>query len=539
MTFLSSSKPTGDVTKTSKSLWQVARQWLPVVFVFAACIAMIARSEWDGLVNLYGRWMYEEEYDYGFLVAALVPIFLWGRRWQILELSSRTVWPGFLIVFLAQVCAIIGNLGESFFIQQFSFVLTLLGLLVVIFGTGPFWIFVPLITLLLLTLPLPYTLQAMLTIKLQLISTWIGSAVISLLGIPVFVEGNIVDLGQYKLQVAEACSGLRYLLPLTCIAFILAYLYKASLWKKALLVVSAIPLTIFVNSLRIAVTAVLVNNFGIAMAEGFFHWFEGWVIFCLAAFLLAIEVLILEKFQVARITIEPVFLGRSAASTNTKSAPALHVSAIATILVCVAALGVSSVINTARGTVSKPEREAFALFPRQIDGWAGKPTYLDTATLQTLKASDYYVGDFSKERTPNVNLFIAYYDSLARGEAIHSPRVCLPGSGWEFATFEEKSFSTLIPGMTGTYNRVVIQKGLDKMLMYYWFQQRERLTANEFSMKYYLLADSLTKSRKDGSLVRMLTPIQNGTEKGEAEADERLKAFIESTVPKLGAYLPQ
>ena len=165
--------------------------------------------------------------------------------------------------------------------------------------------------------------------------------------------------------------------------------------------------------------------------------------------------------------------------------------------------------------------------------------HLDGATLQTLKATDYYVGDFSRERTPAVNLFIAYYDFLARGEAIHSPRVCLPGAGWEFSTFEEIGFSNLIPGMKGTFNRVVIQKGLDKMLMYYWFQQRERRTANEFSMKYYLLADSLTKSRKDGALVRILTPIQSNTEKGVVEADERLRTFIEATVPRLDAYLPQ
>jgi len=526
------------IATNSRGILQVAIRWLPIFIIVTACIAMSARAEWDGLVNLYNRWMYEEEYDYGVLVAALVPVFLLGRRWQILELSSPTLWPGLLIVIFAQVCAAIGNLGESYFIQQIAFVLTLLGLLIVVFGTGPFRIFAPLAALLLLTLPLPYTLQAMLTIKLQLLSTDIGSAVISLLGIPAFVEGNIVDLGLYKLQVAEACSGLRYLLPLTCIAFILAYLYKASFWKKALLVVSAVPLTIFVNSLRIAITAVLVNNFGIAMAEGFFHWFEGWVIFCLAAVLLAAEILILERFRFANVTVEPVFLGHSTAGV--KPGPSvLSASAIATLLVCAAALSFASMISTSRGSVSKPERETFAFFPQQIDSWTGQQSHLDTTTLQTLKATDYYAGDFSVGRKPAVNLFIAYYESLARGEAIHSPRVCLPGAGWEFSTFEEKNFSDLAPGMNGTFNRVVIQKGREKMLMYYWFQQRERRTANEFSMKYYLLADSLTKSRKDGALIRLLTPIDAGAENGEAEADDRIKAFIGATVPKLNAYLPQ
>ena len=95
--------------------------------------------------------------------------------------------------------------------------------------------------LLLLTIPLPFTLQAMLTIKLQLISTELGVAMIQLMGVPVFVEGNIIDLGTYKLQVAEACSGLRYMLPLLCMSFLVAYLYKAPFWKRAIVVISSDP----------------------------------------------------------------------------------------------------------------------------------------------------------------------------------------------------------------------------------------------------------------------------------------------------------
>ena len=160
---------------------------------------------------------------------------------------------------VAQLAAVLGAFGKSYFVEQIAFILTLLGIAVVIFGTGPIRVFLPLAVPLLLTIPLPFTLQAIVTVKLQLISTQIGEAAIRLFGIPVFVEGNVIDLGQYKLQVAEACSGLRYLLPLTAISFILAYLYKAPFWKKAVLVASAAPITILINSFRIAVIAVLVQ----------------------------------------------------------------------------------------------------------------------------------------------------------------------------------------------------------------------------------------------------------------------------------------
>ena len=116
----------------------------------------------------------------------------------------------------------------------------------------------------------------------------------------------------------------------------------------------------------------------------------------------------------------------------------------------------------------------------------------------------------------------------------------MPGAGWEFASFQERNFSELDPGASGTYNHVVIQKGEQKMLMYYWYQQRERRTADEFSMKYYLLVDSFFKSRKDGALVRLLTPIDRAEgDRGEAEADARLQKFSHALFAKLPHYLPE
>lgn len=259
---------------------------LPIV-----CLALVCVSARDGLLNLYDRWMGEEEYGYGIIVAGLTPFLLW-RRWPLLTSTPESSrWPGLAIIVVAQLATVVASLGKSFFIEQLALVFSVAGVAIVVFGWRAARVLLPLVVLLLLTVPLPYTLQAMLTIKLQLVSTNLGVAIIQLLQIPVYVEGNIIDLGSYKLQVAEACSGLRYLLPLTCISFLIAYLYKASFWKKAALVVSAAPITIAINSFRIAVTAVLVNAFGIQMAEGFFHQFEGWIVFLMGVCLLAFEIL--------------------------------------------------------------------------------------------------------------------------------------------------------------------------------------------------------------------------------------------------------
>jgi exosortase D (VPLPA-CTERM-specific) len=504
-----------------------------------ASLALACLTAQDGLINLYDRWRHEDEYGYGFLAAAIVPVLLW-RRWDLIQaLSTERRWPGLALIVVAQLFGVLGSLGESYFIEQLAFVFTLLGLAIVTFGTGPLRIFAPLALILLLTIPLPYTLQAIITVKLQLISTEIGVAAIRLMGIPVFVEGNVIDLGQYKLQVAEACSGLRYLLPLTCISVILAVLYEAPLWKRAIIVASAPPITVLINSFRIAVVAALVNSFGSHMAEGFLHDFEGWVVFLVGALLLLVEILALERFRFANITIESI-LDRPSGLQAAAKPIVLTSSALVSLLVCVAAVGVVTWISWADQFALKPSRATFVTFPQQVEGWSGREDLLEPAILKVLQPTDYYNGSFSK--TPNgvpVNLFIPYYDSLSKGAAIHSPRVCLPGTGWEFALFQEKNFGDLEPNTGGSFNRVIVQKGEQKILMYYWFQQRQRRTASEFTMKYYLLVDSLTKSRKDGALIRIYTPIASGGTAGVAEADARLQRFAQDFLPTINKYIPQ
>ena len=535
-------------TRQNSGLQAETNTALPTSRVSVACLLivlsiLVCLTGRDGLENLFERWTQEDEYGYGFLILAVVPVLLWGR-WHLIESEkARTRWPGLVILVAAQLCAVLAVLGESYFLEQIALIVSLLGIGLAVFGTPAYRLFLPLTLMLLLTVPLPYTLQAMLTIRLQLLSTDIGVAIIQLFGIPVYVEGNIIDLGTYKLQVAEACSGLRYLLPLTGISFLVAYLYKAAFWKKLFVVISAAPITIIINSFRIAVTAVLVNNYGTRMAEGFLHEFEGWIVFLLGVLFLGIEILALERFHLSRVELQPIFQ-RPQRMVQPRSAEPIKIAfpAIVLLCFCVGTLAATTSIASAFRSLSPPVRETFAEFPQRVDRWTAKSeTDQSEATVELLKSTDAYLGDFVElPGTPPVNFFVAYYDSLSKSAAIHSPRVCLPGSGWEFASFQERNIGELIPGTSGTYNDVVIQKGEQKILMYYWFQQRQRLTANEFSMKYYLLVDGLFENRKDGALVRIYTPIiATEGDKAEAMAATRLHSFANAVWPKLPTYLPQ
>ena len=182
-------------------------------------------------------------------------------------------------------------------------------------------------------------------------------------------------------------------------------------------------------------------------------------------------------------------------------------------------------------------RDPFALFPLSIDGWEGSTALLAPNVEETLGADDYVSAFFrAPGEAEGVDLFVSYYASQTRGEAIHSPAVCLPGAGWEVAAI--RPVEVTLPGTrfgTFTLNRALIQKGLERQLVYYWFEGRGRRITNDFAAKFHTVADGLTIGRTDGGLVRVITPI--GAD-GEAAADARLQRFLGASVDRLPTFHP-
>jgi EpsI family protein len=189
-------------------------------------------------------------------------------------------------------------------------------------------------------------------------------------------------------------------------------------------------------------------------------------------------------------------------------------------------------------------RKSFAEFPLTIsDRWQGKELGLDQNTLDVLKLNDYmmrvYVPqELIKDRenpkglTP-VYLYVGYYQSQRTGATYHSPRNCLPGAGWQFIDSEQ--VPVMMPGGGAPIiNKVLIQKGLEKQIILYWYQDRGRIIASEYSAKGFLVWDSMTKKRTDGSLVRISVPVGKSDEQAFAEGFE----FMRDVFPLLGQYLP-
>jgi EpsI family protein len=130
---------------------------------------------------------------------------------------------------------------------------------------------------------------------------------------------------------------------------------------------------------------------------------------------------------------------------------------------------------------------------------------------------------------------VAYYNSQRKGESAHSPRSCIPGGGWRINAIAARDIAIAGAG-TLSVNRVVIERGDTKQVVYYWFDQRGRVLTNEYLVKWYIFWDSLTRNRTDGAMLRLTAPVLAG--QSEAAADRTLEEFARTLVPALRPYIP-
>jgi exosortase D (VPLPA-CTERM-specific) len=500
------------------------------MFILALTIAIIAY--WAGLAEAVSRWNNQEEYSHGFLIPLVTLFILWEKRNLINAAKGPPLWSGVFVILVAIIIFIVGEISALFLLIQYSFVMVLLGLSMVTVGKATKYTFAP-ILLLLFAIPLPYVIEVVLTAKLQLFSSWLGVQVIRLFQIPVFLEGNIIDLGVYQLQVVEACSGLRYLFPLMSLGFIAAYFYQAAFWKRATVFLMTIPITILMNSFRIGAIGVMVDNWGISMAEGFLHDFEGWIIFMACAALLFLLVVLLEKIAPSRKTLSQLFGVVDHAPANKMfSGDSLGYSYkpfIVVLLILITALFATKFFDNRVEEI--PEHQEFISFPLQFNDWIGQHEKLDERVVDKLGMTDYLFVNFTGMDSTIVNLYVAYYESQRKGQSPHSPRVCIPGGGWEIADFRRTEV------MGGPINRVIIKNGDQEQLVYYWFQGRGRQIANEYFNKWFLFTDALLENRTDGALVRYVTPVHPG--ESHQDADARIQSLMKNTSPEIKRYLAE
>lgn len=503
----------------------------------AAVVAAAAMQ--TGIDHMIATWLGREEYSHALMIPLISVYLLWQRRGELVRLEFKGSWVGVAFVLFGALLQIAGVFAAVDVVQQYGLLFTIYGLVLALIGVrASIALWAPLL-LLALMIPLPEFLLKNFSAQLQLISSQIGVWFIRLFGISVFVEGNVIDLGGYKLQVAEACDGLRYLFPLMTMGFIMAYMFKVEMWKRVLLFLASIPVTILMNSFRIGTIGVMVEHWGQSMAEGFLHDFQGWAVFMTSAGVLLVVMMLLASIGKNRRPWREVF-GLDAAEPIDRNAPpvqrAVPASFItAAVIVSAFAFGVMVAPERAEAT---PQRESFFAFPNQVERWTGRREVMEQIYLDALKLDDYVLTDYFRDGHEQVNFYAAWYDSQRAGNSAHSPRSCLPGGGWHMTEFNRVDVPEVqMAGKPLRVNRVQIELGNRKQLVYYWFQQRGRVITNEYLVKWYLFVDSLTRQRTDGALVRLVTPLAIG--EPVEQADRRLVEFASQVAPRLERYIPE
>jgi exosortase len=237
---------------------------------------------WSVLNGLIAAWSTDDNYSHGFFIVPLALYFAWERRRAIADAAVKPSPLGLLVVGGSLFLLVAGLLGAELFLSRVSIIFTIGGAILFLFGWPMLRILFFPLAFMLLMIPLPAIIFNKIAFPLQLLASHVGEYSIRSLDIPILREGNVLILANATLEVAEACSGIRSLVSLFTLGIVFGYFVDRRVWVRTIIALSAIPVAILANGLRVASAGVAAHNFGSAGVEGLFHEFSGWVVFVIA-----------------------------------------------------------------------------------------------------------------------------------------------------------------------------------------------------------------------------------------------------------------
>jgi exosortase D (VPLPA-CTERM-specific) len=514
--------------------FSIKQVWKPilVVFVLAFLYAVV-------LTKLGKDWWTDENYSHGLLIPFVIGYIVWLEFDKLKKaFENPQTWLGFSIIILAILMLLAGTLGAELFVQRISLIVILVGIVIYFFGVKLLKLLIVPFTLLLLAIPIPQIIFNKIAFPLQIWASQLAIFGIRVFGVPSVREGNVIELlprgamEVARLEVVEACSGIRSLMTLVTLALVFWYFTKDKRkfeWLRVLvLMFSAIPIAILTNSARVTLTAILTYNYGKQTAETW-HEISGWLVYIVALILLWFVNFVFKKFQSREQLVE-----NQEAETPSFT---LVVLKFPTIWLVAATIFLSAFfINwfETRGEIEvsrKPLKELSAT----LGDWKqkGGDIRFSEQTESVLRTSDYVMREYSLLDGRYANLYVGYYASQRSGATYHSPQNCLPGSGWEMKQPElveikngEKSFMA---------NRYIIQNGNVRHVLVYWYQGRGKTNASEYTDKIDTVLDGIMRNRSDGAMVRIMIPINSS----ESEALQSAVDLSSQLAAKLSEFVPE
>lgn len=189
------------------------------------------------------------------------------------------------------------------------------------------------------------------------------------------------------------------------------------------------------------------------------------------------------------------------------------------------------------GIEDRAPRQPLSAMPMQLGDWVGREIVLSDRVRQLLGDGEFLQRIYSRSPDePTIDFFAAYFATQRTGNTVHSPQNCLPGAGWTPVSAGRRPLRQP-DGKSVIVNRYIIAKGLDRMLVLYWYQSHGRVVASEYWAKIYLVLDAMRMNRSDGALVRVTTPILR--DESVKQAEQRAADFAQDLLPKLDNFIPR
>jgi exosortase len=281
------------------------------LLALAGVVAALAALYFKPFVDLVGIWFDDENVSHSLLLVPVMAYLVWARRDRLAATERRPSYVGLALVVVSLGALLLGTAGVEFFIMRTSAVGVIAGSILFLAGWRWLRILAFPLALSFLVIPIPPVIFYQLTFPLQVMATKFGVAVLQAVDIPVLREGNVIWLAHTTLEVTEACSGIRSLLSLFSLAILYGYFSESHIIPRTVITLSSIPIAILANGMRIAGTGLAAQYIGPETATGFFHAFQGWVMFMVSLAMLMAVAAIVKKIgkmaaaAAARPSLEP------------------------------------------------------------------------------------------------------------------------------------------------------------------------------------------------------------------------------------------
>lgn len=492
--------------------------WGALFFVaFAFCYAGVLKA-------LVGQWWTNDIYSYGFLIPCISLYLVWTRLEKLRKIAPTRAYPaGAALLGLGLLMLVLGHAAAVVVLKEFSFVVTLAGVVLFLLGGAHFRTLLLPIGYLFLMIPIWEVLTDRLHLPFQIFSATIGVSLLQLLGFPAHQQGVFVELPTLTLEVAQVCSGVNYLIAVVAVGIPLAYLFLRGWASRILLVCLTVAIAILSNGFRVALIGILVHYGANGDIHGPFHILQGMFVSVVGYVALFGGVMVLSRFQNGPAGETPT----EQSVVERPSETGRGVSTKAMVALSLIFLMTASYLHFHR-SVPVPLKKDLNAFPRFVGEWTGHDAASGVRPEDGGKR--IFSRNYRSASGETVHLYVEYLASQEQGRELIDYR--------SDALFREsvKRSVLLDDRRLITVNKTILAEREQTKQIFFWYDMNGKVTADRYAVKLNAMWEALVFGRTNGALIRVSTPLLPGHDRDQAAGVA--ERFIRDVSPELSQYLP-